>query len=197
MADPIKAGPGCDYKRVEEIIEKDPALSRFLGQKTVSVERRNGTVNMHSPELIALVDAMVVSGMTIQSCQKPQTLHFALKFFQGANKVAGVATTPATSAPPPAPTPPPPAPQPAPKAPAAKKEEPKRNTREEKSQFCAAIALANLAMSMLQLAEQYDTAPGAEKRHEKLNSLATEYEKAAKDHLEGCWDTSRKPNAKG
>jgi hypothetical protein len=42
-------------------------------------------------------------------------------------------------------------------------------------------------MSMLQLAEQYDTLPGSEKRREKLNALASEYEKQTKEYLEGCW----------
>jgi hypothetical protein len=201
MPDTIKAAPGCDYKRVEDIIEKDPALRRFLGQKTVSVEKRNGTVSMHSPELVSLVDAMLTAGVAVQACQKPHTLHFAMKYFQGTCKIPDVPATPPPSPPPPVvavqplqPTPPsPPVVKPSP----PKKEDGKRMaSREEKSSFCASIAMANLTMSMLQLAEQYDTGAGAEKRREKLNGLASEYEKMAKDHLEGCWESARKSNAK-
>lgn len=187
MSEPIKAPPGCDYKRIEDIIEKDPALHRFLGQKTVQVERRNGTTTMHSPELIALVDAMMAAGVSPQASSKSQTLSFASRFLQQGKKVADGTPAPAPVAPPPAPAAK--APSPAPK----KEEPPKRPPlKEEKAGFCAAIALANLTMSMLQLAEQYDTAPGADKRRDRLNSLASEYERVAKEHLEGCWDTARK-----
>jgi len=199
MSEPttIKAQPGYDYRRVEEIVQRDPSLQRFLGPKTVTVERRSGNTSQHSSELIALMDAMSVAGIIMSSCPKPTTLHFAMKFFMASGTVSGV-KPPLQPPPAPAvPTTPTLAPPVTLKAAPPKKEEPAKRVAkpEEKVTFCAAVALANMVMAMLQLAEQYDTSPGFEKRKEKLNSLATEYERLTKDYLDGQWETARK-NAK-
>jgi len=177
--------PRHDYRRVAGMIENDSALSRHLGAKTITVERRNGS-DMFAPELIDLADAMVQAGFSLQSCPKPQTLRFAMQFFAQ----NGVAPPPPALPKATLPLSPPGAKAPRRKA---EPEEPKKDDvrkaikPESKTNFCATVALANLAMSMLQLAEQYDTLPGSEKRREKLNALASEYEKQTKEYLEGCW----------
>jgi hypothetical protein len=188
-----KAKPGWDYKRVENIISHDPSLKRFLGEKTVTIEKRNGTTTAHSPELIALMEAMEQSGTSLPACPKNTVLQFAARFW--IKESSGSVPTPA---PLPAPSRKVTAPASPSKDAVPKREEAQKKVvkADEKPTFCAAVALANLAMSMLQLAEQYDTSPGSDKRRDKLNVVAIEYENLTKSYMNGCWEAV-KHNAKG
>jgi hypothetical protein len=187
-----KAKPGWNYKRVGKIVSGDPSLKRFIGEKTVSIERRNGTTVNYSPELILLMEAMAQAGIPLQTCPKTTVLQFAARFWiKESFKSVSVPVVAAPAQPS----------KPAPaslKAAIPRKEEVQNKVlkSDEKPTFCAAVALANLSMSMLQLAEHYDTSPGADKRREKLNALATEYEHLTTSYLDGCWEAGIRHNAK-
>lgn len=94
------------YQRIQEILEKDPALGRLLSPKNQPIDSRFGEKICYSKEVVAVTQAIHAEGKDAQKLSKPEVLRVAMvvmKYAPGNFEMRAAFATPAPVAPTPAP----------------------------------------------------------------------------------------------